>query len=142
MVESELPLIGAKLALFASSPASSVLGIAVPLVAGIQAARDLLSGKIPSAVAEDPSYEDVKRRRERLRESIVRICVVQILVAVIDLALIGWIFVVSEIPKSGTTPLPDVAQSIALIALAALTALAIALEMIRLYLTSKLEKTS
>lgn len=125
---------GALLAKFFASPLATVCGLGVPVASGFQAVKDLVSRKVRFARTRETQNPQQDTIRESLRKKAVCLWVIQLVIAAISVVLIGWLYVVDDIPTNGTPPVatPTLVQSVLLIALLILTLAAILVVLARL----------
>src|SRR5437762_2185068 len=110
---------GGDLIKLANSPAGSVFALAGPVTSAIQAVYAWASGKVTLRPFPRTPQANIDAIRERLRKCLVRIWIIQLVVGIVDLALILRLYVFDEIPKIGSPPelTPNAPQSVLLIVL-------------------------
>jgi len=134
--------IGSDLLKLANSPASSVFALIGPATSAIQALYAWASGKVTFRRFPRTPQPNIDAIRERLRRNLVWIWLVQLVLGLVDLALIVRLYVLDPIPKVGNPPeqTPNLQQSMLLIALTLLSVCSIVLAAIQLRKASQLEK--
>jgi hypothetical protein len=137
-MEEFLIYVGTKIAAF--MPASGIAGAAAALGTGYTALRDLLSGKIQWSRFDSTPYPNVNERRNDLRKKILACCITQFVLAILNLALLIWLFAFAPLKKDGATPVPDAARSGGFLILFAVILLGLAAELTRSRLSGKYDK--
>jgi hypothetical protein len=134
--------IGSDLLKLANSPGSSVFALIGPATSAIQAVYACASGKVTFRRFPRTTQPNIDAIRERLRGSLVRIWIMQLVLGLVDFVLVIRLYVFDPIPKVGNPPeqTPNLQQSMFLILLTLLSVGSIVLAVIQLRKASRLEK--
>jgi hypothetical protein len=130
--------IGAFICKMADSQLGKIVGPGVPVTAGLQALQDLIRKQVRFRPYPSTRSAGIDSNSELWRRRVMRLWFSIVGIALLDVVLLTWVFVIEDIPKDHLISMPTIFQSMLLIFVVMVMLVYAAIAAFQLFATAKL----